>query len=355
MDPNTLYGRLLWRAAKAGVQHEINAILWHQGESDTGANWLDYRESFARLLIAWREDFAQQKVYVFQIHPGCGSDFQSQLREVQRTQPEHFDNVEVMATVGLAGHDGCHYSIDGYCQMGRWISHLVAHDFYGESDTLDIRAPNVQRIWLSSPAQDELRIQFDCAVSWPADTLGIALEDYIYLDGAAGAVVDGRVDDRDPRTLVLTLDGPSNATRVTYLPNLTNDLGDNYEGPFIRGRRGVGALTFFEFPIMDPAGVPPGAGASVIPPIEIAPNPFLDHAEVRFTLPRAEAVCIEILDAAGRVVRVLSDRALPAGPHAIPLGAMLDSRRDRLPAGLYFVRCRTGSGIEIHAKAMRLR
>jgi hypothetical protein len=359
MNPNTIYGRLLWRATKAGLRQRVTAILWHQGESDTDANWVNYRESFAQLWSDWREDFAPRKVYVFQIHQGCGSEYQSQIREVQRAQPQYFDNVEVMSTMGLTGHDGCHYNLDGYIQMGSWVSRLVARDFYAESDTLDIRPPNVQRIWFTSPAQNELRIRFDCAVSWPADTLGFALSDYIYLDGAAGAILDGRLDDLDPRTLVLTLGGPSSATHVTYLPNLWDDLGGVYEGPFIRGRRGVGALSFFEFPIMETADVslddPANVDAGGFPLVDVVPNPFVNQAEIRLTLPHSEAVRVELLDAAGRVVHILADRVLSAGPQAIPWGMLQDSRGDHLPAGLYFVRCRTASGGVAYAKAVRLR
>lgn len=354
MDPNTIYGRLLWRAGKAGFRQRVTAVLWHQGESDSDAGWVNYRESFAQLWSDWREDYAPRKVYVFQIHPGCGFDYQSQIREVQRTQPQYFDNVDVMSTMGLVGHDGCHYSLDGYIQMGDWVSRLVARDFYAESDTLDIGPPNVQRIWFSNPDRNELRIQFDCAVSWPADTLGLALRDYIYLDGVAGAIQGGRVDDLDPRTLVLTLGGSSGATHVTYLPGMVNDLGGVYEGPFIRGSRGIGALSFFEFPIMEPADVSPAVDAGGAPRIEVVPNPFADRAEIRFSPLRAEAVRIEILDATGRVVRVLLDRPLSAGLFSLPLDGLHDSRGDRLPAGVYFVRCRTGSSAATYTKVIRL-
>lgn len=269
-----------------------------------------------------------------------------------------------MSTVGVGLHDGCHYAVDGYRQMGRWISHLVARDFYGDTDTLDIQPPNVQRIWYSTAGRDEIRIQFDSTVSWPADTLGISLKDYIYLDDVAGHVVEGHADGADPRVIVLTLDEPSSANEVTYLPNLYDDLGRTYEGPFIRGPRGVGALSFFEFPIMNPAGVGGGDGegervgadeSAGLPRIVINPNPIRDHAEIRLTLPRAEAVRLDVIDAGGRVVRVLANDVMREGEHILSLESH-DEPGSGLPAsGIFFVRCATAAGDEVRVKAVVIR
>ncbi len=71
MDLDTIYGRLLWRTAEAEVQHDVKAIIWHQGESDSYSVWIYYMERFTRLWEAWQEDYGPlPKVYVFQIHPG---------------------------------------------------------------------------------------------------------------------------------------------------------------------------------------------------------------------------------------------------------------------------------------------
>ncbi len=156
-----------------------------------------------------------------------------------------------MSTVGLREHDGCHYSFEGYNEMGEWISRLIERDFYGSTDTLDITPPNVQEAWYSTPERDEISIRFDSPVVWAADTLGASMEDYFFLDGDWGIVDSGYVD-TDGYTVVLRLFIPSSASTITYLPNMTYHGSEEiYEGPWIRNPRGIGALSFFEFPLVE--------------------------------------------------------------------------------------------------------
>ena len=66
------------------------------------------------------------------------------------------------------------------------------------------------------------------------------------------------------------------------------------------------------------------------------PNPAVRFAEIRFTLPREANAMVRIVDASGRLVRVLSSARLSAGPHALHWDG---ARVDGSPAapGLYFV------------------
>lgn len=66
--------------------------------------------------------------------------------------------------------------------------------------------------------------------------------------------------------------------------------------------------------------------------LAVWPNPARDAATVRFTVPEAEAVTLEVVDALGRRVRSLDFGAKPAGAHE----AQLDM--SRLGAGVYVVR-----------------
>ena len=59
-DLKTIYGRTLWRVRQARLTHGIRAVLWHQGESDQGADgpgggygWEAYRQQFIDLSAAW--------------------------------------------------------------------------------------------------------------------------------------------------------------------------------------------------------------------------------------------------------------------------------------------------------------
>jgi hypothetical protein len=71
------------------------------------------------------------------------------------------------------------------------------------------------------------------------------------------------------------------------------------------------------------------------------PNPFATSTVLRFDLPREVPVRLEVLDAQGRRVRILVDRALPAGPHAFEWDGRNETG-DRSRPGVYFIRLEAG-------------
>lgn len=80
-DPDTIYGRLLWRLQQARLTHGIRAVLWHQGENDQGAagpdgdyGWKNYQRYFVEMSADWKRDFPNlSRYYVFQIWPNACS------------------------------------------------------------------------------------------------------------------------------------------------------------------------------------------------------------------------------------------------------------------------------------------
>ena len=93
-------------------------------------------------------------------------------------------------------------------------------------------------------------------------------------------------------------------------------------------------------PLLD-APVTPVAGLDVLEPA--APNPFRATTTFRYQLSRAGAAELSILDAQGRVVRMLLSGDQPAGRASVTW----DGRRDdgvRAAAGLYFARLSTSEG-----------
>ncbi|HET9327599.1 MAG TPA: M43 family zinc metalloprotease [Candidatus Eisenbacteria bacterium] len=66
------------------------------------------------------------------------------------------------------------------------------------------------------------------------------------------------------------------------------------------------------------------------------PNPFRLATAVRFTLPRADRVQLQVFNVAGQRVRSLIDAQMPAGAHSAMFAAQ------DLTAGVYFVRLRVG-------------
>ena len=68
-----------------------------------------------------------------------------------------------------------------------------------------------------------------------------------------------------------------------------------------------------------------------------APNPFAEAARLRYRLPEAATVRLEVFDLLGRKVATLVDGEQDPGPHE----ARLDGAR--LAPGTYFVRLQAGS------------
>ncbi len=63
-----------------------------------------------------------------------------------------------------------------------------------------------------------------------------------------------------------------------------------------------------------------------------APNPFSGQTTLRFSLPSAQRVRLEIFDALGRRVAIAADETFAAGPNRVAWTG------GGLPSGLYFVR-----------------
>jgi flagellar hook capping protein FlgD len=85
-----------------------------------------------------------------------------------------------------------------------------------------------------------------------------------------------------------------------------------------------------------PAGVP-GARHGGVTLERPAPDPAAGPVQLAFTLPRAGAVRLDVLDAAGRRVRTLLDEVRPAGAHRLMWDGR-DAAGRRAPPGVYLVR-----------------
>jgi flagellar hook assembly protein FlgD len=70
------------------------------------------------------------------------------------------------------------------------------------------------------------------------------------------------------------------------------------------------------------------------------PNPFNASTRIRFELPSADHVTVEVFDVLGRGVLTLADHDLPAGTHELTWTGK-DARGNAAASGQYFVRLRT--------------
>ncbi len=252
----TSFGRLAYRVDQAGLKDKVKAIFWHQGETNSNhqqnksipeENYRIYSENFDILYNDWKKVYTGlEKVYLFQLHPGCGGDYQSEMREIQSQIAEHYNRIDIMSTNGVAGHDGCHFSYEGYCEFAERIFPLVSRDFYNEKPVGIITPPKMIGACYSAPG--EISLQFDQPIT---------LEEKLELKGKVHLLKDqfffgeermaNLVETANAEGDKVVLEMKDNAIYncITYLPNRTYlNTNDVYEGPWIFGENGLGALSF---------------------------------------------------------------------------------------------------------------
>ncbi len=77
--------------------------------------------------------------------------------------------------------------------------------------------------------------------------------------------------------------------------------------------------------------------------LQASPNPFNPQVALRLDLPRGGRTQVAVLDARGRLVRMLAVADLPAGPHTWTWDGSDDTGR-ALPSGVYLARAMTDAG-----------
>ena len=234
-DPNTIYGRLLFRARRSGFD-QARSLIYYQGESD-GADPNGWFQGWQSLYDDWKQDFAGlEQLYLFQVRAGCGVGKFDRVREAQRVVPDFHADVGIMSSTAVPMHDGCHYFYPGYRELASRIARLIERDLYGATPVAGIDPPNIEAAFWNSAERDEIRLVFRD----PADALVFdagAVSSFCLDDGAE--VVSGAAAGR---RVVLQLARPSRATSVSY-------VGHPNDGAWLQNQLGVGALAFHDQPI----------------------------------------------------------------------------------------------------------
>jgi hypothetical protein len=257
-DPQSWYGRMLWRMRTSSADQAAKAMIWYQGESNQGEG---YTEKFTKMYNAWKQDYPTlKKFYVVQIRPSncINTPNHAPLREQQRGFMKKFPDVETIASSGLPMHDGCHYGNEGYITLGNHLAALIGRDFYRSTDTIGISSPNLVRAAWTSAARNEIQLTFatNDSLSTSKDTtidgkLRTFANEAFLLDGQPCKCGSVR---SEKNVLFLTLPASSKAQRINYVPEkcysgTSDGTCSLYEGPWLLTRRGVGALTFHNIPI----------------------------------------------------------------------------------------------------------
>ena len=227
----------------------IRAVLWHQGENNSGAaaptgdwDYKSYQQYFMDMAAAWKQDYPNIKhYYVYQVWPlpcamGPKGD---QLRETQRTLPLLFSDLSVMSTIGVTnGSRGlCHFDATGYAQLAASMAPVVRQYTYNITPATPVTAPNLQRAYFTSSAKTAVALEFDQDMAWSS-----AVAANIYLDKTGGKVTSGSASGH---VVTLQLGSASTATSIDYIEDT---YWDGTSGKLF-GANGVAALTFADVAI----------------------------------------------------------------------------------------------------------
>jgi hypothetical protein len=189
----------------------------------------------------WKRDFPNlSHYYVFQIWPNAcsmGGGNGDMMREVQRTLPRLYSNMDVMSSLGIKPPGGCHYPLAGWSEFARLIQPLIERDFHGVKPAGPLTPANLRQAYYTSDAKDAIALEFDQAVVW--DDLQAV---QFHLDDSNEAVIRGEVTGN---VLTLTLNKPATFQRITYLKEMSwkQEL-------ILMGRNGIAALTFCNVPVL---------------------------------------------------------------------------------------------------------
>lgn len=258
----TSFGRLAYRVNQAGLKDQVKAIFWHQGETNTNTveGYQSYPANFDTLKRDWERVYTGlKKIYLFQLHPGCGAKtegYYNELREIQTQLANTYDNVDIMSTMGVSGHDGCHFSYQGYLEFAERIFPLVSRDFYGVKPTAVISPPKLVSANYMSENEVELTFDQPIAVEEKRVVNGKTyfLKDQFFfkkeLEGAFMPVKVSSIKSQENK-LILTFEKAGSYPFITYLPGkFYTGTNEFYEGPWLTGSaNNLGALSFHQRPI----------------------------------------------------------------------------------------------------------
>lgn len=328
---STIYGRFYYRLDKAGIKDKIKAILWHQGEADADGQGVRYVSDFKTLYNSWMADFPSIKhVYLYQIRQGYCAYNATALMEQQRRIPADYNGkVSILSTGAITGHDGCHYALNGYLQMGDWMYRLLARDFYASTDTLRITSPAIQSAVYDSLNQ-RILIRFDQPVLVPADTAKLLpVKNCFYLGTdtvTANTPIDSVYSDTLSNTVILHLTSPVATKTISYTKDCPRSGNCNPVWRWLVNSRGMGILTFKQFTLTGPNGTGLQQVTNKTTPLtlEVYPTPFSASGMIKFSIPEQKSrtlVTLKIYNATGQCLSTFFKEPIKGGARILFLNS----------------------------------
>jgi hypothetical protein len=131
------------------------------------------------------------------------------LREVQRTLPALYSNMDVMSTLGINPAGPCHYPLKGWSQFADMVQPLIERDNYGIVEIEPLTPPNLRQAHYADKTKTAVALEFDQPVCWDNSLIG-----EFYLDGEKVKVVSGSVAGN---IMTLKLKESCGAGAITYI------------------------------------------------------------------------------------------------------------------------------------------
>ncbi|MFD2832950.1 sialate O-acetylesterase [Gramella sp. AN32] len=116
-------------ALKNNPELSLDAILWHQGESNSG-NPSNYLENLRTLIEDLRTDFDLPNLPVIVGQLGMWRDHYSEIRGLIRTIPSQIPNTFLVSSEGLTNKDKAHFDTKSYKEFGKRYANIYLKEKY---------------------------------------------------------------------------------------------------------------------------------------------------------------------------------------------------------------------------------
>ena len=269
-DTSNNYGRMLTTLTMAGLENDVRAWLWYQGEADR-LNVQGHINSFTELFADWETDYPSvEQIYIFQIRHTCAkSDLVTgqgaEISNFQREFANSKSNATPLSTTGIDEHDGCHYQYEGYKKLADNTTRIMRRDLYNRS-FVDADAPDIKTTDLIDPTT--LDLTFTANNTLIADD---GFEDLFELRDRASNVVheisDGTVLNGETVRLTLAKPLPDDANLDLSYYSWWGDQN------WLTNQAGIGILSFLNIEVGSSVEVP---NVTPTPPVLIS-QPYLIH------------------------------------------------------------------------------
>lgn len=261
LDPENsdrYYGRFLRRILASGSTRP-KGFIFSQGEweADTGLPEAieAYSERFKKLISDLNADGVKpDDFYLVQTNILTRSDEQeapAKLRDLQRMLKDDFPEMNMYAAFGkeLSG-DGLHYSRLGYEAIADDVFLGISKETYGKSTDSPVTGPLIQKVVVSAE-EHKLTMVFDKGQTLNVENLidyghyQRRFNDYVY-DASGQPFIDSAYANANEVELFFSKDFSKGF--ITYLPSVFTDAFSlSYDGPLIKNKNGLPALSFYRF------------------------------------------------------------------------------------------------------------